>query len=612
MHFKKLAAPLMAVALFAAMSVSLLAGQRSAEAATVTTRADNAVVTTAAGGTPVTLGLQFTAAELDANGENFTITLPAGFIFTANPTVTLANAAGMTAITCVMGNSGQTDGANNDRATCTSTGGNTGTPTATISMNVRYVGAQTNLGGGSVIGTGVGAGTIAIGAGTGAVTAITDAGSLQATFVSAGTIVVTATATSVAADGSVTATVSATVTDANGLRVGNRPVVWTVSLGVLSTGTAKTVTSFTNANGVATTQYRGGGGQVATDTIIATVSSLNAVGTLAMNLTAATGTTASKIVFNAPMMFAVAPTVTNVSPGYISPNTGTNLSLKVSDSAGLGVNGQVVLVTSDKGYVMNGFNQACPGNTKAVSPTSASLAPTVGATAESGVIQLTYCGNQNDAAGQATITAQNITTTMANATQTIAMAARPAKVTATVTGTSVTAKVTDAGGNNVADGTPVRFTMSANAGAVSTACTTSSNGSASSVVAPIASNATVIVTADYNETGLAATCAAAGTQQVSTSVTVQPGGTGGTGAGTFANPPVFSTSGLAQVVYNGGSVAQLEAAVTAAGAQGASAQASNGQFQLYIVNGGFVNDAFRAAFPNGFAGVTALTLVRNR
>lgn len=82
------------------------------------------------------------------------------------------------------------------------------------------------------------------------------------------------------------------------------------------------------------------------------------------------------------------------------------------------------------------------------------------------------------------------------------------------------------------------------------------------------------------------------------------------GAGGFVSAPAFSAGGLAQVVYNGGTVAQLETAMVAAGANGAWAQTSSGAFQLYIVNGGFVNDSFRNAFPNGFSGVTALTLVR--
>jgi hypothetical protein len=206
---------------------------------------------------------------------------------------------------------------------------------------------------------------------------------------------------------------------------------------------------------------------------------------------------------------------------------------------------------------------------------------------------------------------------MANATQTISMAGRPAKVEATVTGNAITATVTDAAGNAVADGTPIRFTISANAGAVSTACTTSSNGQASSVVALIAASGTVIVSSDYNETGAAATCAVggAGTQQVAASVIVgagagvTPPAGGTTGAGGFAAAPVYSASKLAQAVFNGGSVAQLETAVTAGNGTGVWAQDATGAFKLYIVNGGFVNDAFKAAFPNGFSGVTAVTVV---
>ncbi len=66
---------------------------------------------------------------------------------------------------------------------------------------------------------------------------------------------------------------------------------------------------------------------------------------------------------------------------------------------------------------------------------------------------------------------------------------------------------------------------------------------------------------------------------------------------------------LAQVVFNGGTVAQLDTALTDNKAAGAWAQDSKGAFQLYIVNGGFVNAGFTAAFPTGFAGVTALTIV---
>ena len=120
----------------------------------------------------------------------------------------------------------------------------------------------------------------------------------------------------------------------------------------------------------------------------------------------------------------------------------------------------------------------------------------------------------------------------------------------------------------------------------------------------------------WNESGNAATCATGATGAQTTSsvvnignVVTPPSSGGSTGAGGFASAPVFSASKLAQSVFNGGSVAQLETAVTAGGGTGVWAQDANGVFVLDIINGGFVNDAFKAAFPTGFAGVTAVTVV---
>ncbi len=609
---KKIGAPLVAVAVTAAMGLSLLVGQGTAEAA-ITVGVQGAAtisnITNSSNGNATGTVLT-TQPRLDLGalldlptGTTVILTAPTGYKITAQGTAT----AGTTANLLGAGNVGSlaTDGST---ITYVSTAAN-------AVENITWAGlAMVPLTNTSTTGTF----TITVGAAA-AVTfgTITQSGALTAPY----TLTVTAPVTSVAADGSQVVTVSGLLRDSALAVVGQTPVVWTVSLGVVSTGTAKSATSFTATTGIATQTYRGGGGVAATDTIIASVSSLNVVGTLAMTLTAPSGTTASKIVFNAPTQLAVAATVNNVSPGYFSTQTGTNISVKVTDSAGLGVNSQTVLITADKGFVQNGFGAVCPGNTKAVSPATASAAPTLGATAEAGVIQLTYCGNQLDAAGKATLTAQNISTSMANATQTISMAGRPAKVEATVTGNAITATVTDSAGNAVADNTPVRFTISANAGAVSTACTTSSNGKASSVVALIAASGTVIVSSDYNETTSAATCGAAGTQQVAASVVVGAGGgsasggtpgagTGGaTGAGGFVAAPVYSASKLAQAVFNGGTFAQLEAAVTTGNGTAVWAQDSKGVFVLYIVNGGFVNDAFKAAFPTGFAGVTAVTVV---
>lgn len=81
--------------------------------------------------------------------------------------------------------------------------------------------------------------------------------------------------------------------------------------------------------------------------------------------------------------------------------------------------------------------------------------------------------------------------------------------------------------------------------------------------------------------------------------------------GTFAAPPVFPPTGarLAQVVFTGGTVSQLDTALNAANASGAWAQSANGTFFLYIVGApAFVNVPFREAFPAGFTTTTALTV----
>ena len=83
-------------------------------------------------------------------------------------------------------------------------------------------------------------------------------------------------------------------------------------------------------------------------------------------------------------------------------------------------------------------------------------------------------------------------------------------------------------------------------------------------------------------------------------------------SGRFAPPPVFPPTGprLAQVVFLGGTITQLDTALTSSNANGAWAQTSTGVFYLYIVGAPpFVNAPFLQAFPNGFASTTALTIV---
>ena len=196
--------------------------------------------------------------------------------------------------------------------------------------------------------------------------------------------------------------------------------------------------------------------------------------------------------FGAPAHRAVAARVTNTSPNYQSPTIGTNISLQYPQAPGT----QVMRIATDKGDLAIGFNEPCPRTAK-----------TVVATGSTGAIPLTFCANQTDVPGMATITAQNLTTTMDNATATIAMAGRPATITATATRTLITARVTDAGGNNIADGTPVRYTIQQNAAE----CSTTTNGVSAlplsaTAIFLLTGSGRVTVLAEWNETGGVATC----------------------------------------------------------------------------------------------------------
>jgi len=79
----------------------------------------------------------------------------------------------------------------------------------------------------------------------------------------------------------------------------------------------------------------------------------------------------------------------------------------------------------------------------------------------------------------------------------------------------------------------------------------------------------------------------------------------------LASPPVFSNLGHAYVVFMGGSLDEFEAVVVTNGASRAWAQDATGQLVVLAIGGpAFVNDRFRAAFPAGFAGPTAIVLTR--
>ena len=74
---------------------------------------------------------------------------------------------------------------------------------------------------------------------------------------------------------------------------------------------------------------------------------------------------------------------------------------------------------------------------------------------------------------------------------------------------------------------------------------------------------------------------------------------------------VFSKAGMAQKVFLGGSVDDLEKSAARDGAKGVWAQDSRGNFELLVINGpAFINSNFRVAFAGGFSGPVSVTLTQ--
>lgn len=628
--FKKFAWSGSAVVLAVVMALALMvtpafAATTVAAVARTVSISTNTATGTGACTTLPSVVMSEAAAGDTTTGQTFILTLPAGWSYCATGSIAVAGvttslpstvpvtaAAALTNATTITGTTSGTSATNPVKYTWSSIG-------------VRPDTAATATGNVALTGTGVTANAAAV--------VLTAGGSMTAAYNfstfkllapgvtcdATGITQALAQPVTVLADASAAWVLCAQLNDDVGNAASGALVTLTVSIGVVSTGTSKSTSSTTNSTGYVTTTYRGQGNATATDTAIATFTLKNAVITQTVNLTPSSGGTASKITIGAPNVLAVAPTVTNTSPGYVSPTIGTRSYVWVQDAAGLGVNNQVVLLTTDRGSLVDGMDQACAGVTaKSITATTATEAQVLNGTTQAGTIAFTICTNQLDAPGKATITAQNISTAMANSTFAVADAGRPAKITATVTGNSIAVTVTDANGNNVADGTPVRFTMSQNAGAVSTTCTSTTNGAASAVVALVAASGTVIVSTDWNETGATVPgCAAAaagnqtaqvtattGSQTIAASATV-PGGAaapapaGGTGALTSGSVPAAGGFGL--IVFGGGTTAQLVTASACPSATSAFWFTSGGNFLTYVPGTTIaaVNADFLAAFPGG-------------
>jgi len=587
------------------------------------------------------------AAGETTNGQTFILTTPAGWSWCSYGSVAVAAASGAAPLTtaptvAVVATSSTV-------ATATTTGVSAGGAAKFTwsSLGLRPDTATSATGNVALTGTGVTANAAAI--------VITAGGSMTAAYTiptlrllapgatcdATGMSLYATQPQTVPADGSAAWVICALVQDDAGNPAGGAGVTFTVSQGIVSTGTAKTVLAVSNSTGYSTTTYRGQGNANTTDSVVATFTLKNAVATQTITLAAGSGGTAAKMAFAAPPVLAVSPNVTNSTPGYSSPQTGTDVALQVQDAAGLGVNGQVLLLTVDKGTLVanaafaTGTGAQCPSTAKSITLTTAGTnLPSRGGTAGAGWVNFTYCGHQTDAPGKATITAQNVTTSMANATQSISMAGAPAKIEVTTSGNTLNVKVTDAGGNAVADNTTVRFVTPANTGAVSTACATTTNGSASATAALTGATGTVIVSTDWNTTGGAASAsncttgaiAAAGnvtgssgntgSQTISTAATVGVSGTTSSGtpstpstpaAGAVSSGSVPAAGGFGFFVY-GGPISGLSAATGCPAGTAAFWATVAGEFVTNVPGTTIsaVNAAFNAAFPNGIPAGTAL------
>lgn len=649
MTFKKFVAPLTAVALVAAMGVSLLGSQRIAYAAdSITTAGAVAVdggLNGSNGGAKYTTAPNSTAQYAGAQG---------GFATTATTNSVIAlDAAGDMGIGDVYtftAPSGWFWGSNAVTATYPTTGAGTWAVSTTDNTKLTFtVSAATTAAGNITISawplrpltTSSSAGSVTftavMAAGTSTVTSGTLASVTLTTRSTTGTVYVfPTTAGTIDAGGTNIAYLTVVALDGNLYPFTNTQINLSAGIGgfgTTGTATASATTSATTGANTGSFTYRGKG-VTGTDTIVATAQGLTNVtpGTYSVTLAAPTGNTAAKTTIVTITNLAVAANQDKTSPNYISPLRGTDITLQASDASGNGVNGQLLLVSVDKGAIAAGSNACTAGTTTATTAVSAATA-TVGS--NSGRATMSYCGNQ-DNLGAATVTVTNISTTGIPAvTGSLTNAGQPAKIVLTTNGNVVSATVTDKNGNPVADNTPVRWTIPTNVGSAASSCTTTSNGKASNTVVLVGSTGSVLASVDWVTSGTPASCSAigaslpsqpattasSGSEVISASVAITgaapTGSSPGTttpapaaGAGSFAAAPVFSAAGLAQSVFNGGTVKQLADAVTAAKGTGVWAQDSKGNFVAFIIGApDSVNAAFNAAFPNGFAGVTAVTVV---
>lgn len=319
-------------------------------------------------------------------------------------------------------------------------------------------------------------------------------------------------------------------------------------------------------------------------------------------------------------------------------NSGANYTVYATDSAGnrVAVTG-VQMNVNNRAVLAQDTTLAAPANNNCVALANANPATVAGqdrecvintltsssSPARVGVLEngsvgetITISGFIAPAGGNPAVAASKTVTISGNAAAATIQA--PTSVAAG-SNSSITVNVVDSAGRP-AGATDV--TVVASEGVVvcpietgNTRSQTTSGALTCNYIAP-GSAQTVVITAVVDVPNTAADIVASATIRVTGTAT--PGGTPTPGecddAGTFVAPPSYSDRGVGSAVFTCGSIAELSAAVTAAGGTAVWVQGDDGDWYRYntLATGAtaFVNNAFNAEFSDGFDVATSVFVVR--
>jgi len=396
--------------------------------------------------------------------------------------------------------------------------------------------------------------------------AITETLTLQG---SASAITVAASPTTIPAAGGTTSTITATVKDANGNNVSDgTSVTITTTLGTL-TGNTQSV-AVTTTNGTATTTLTGAGNPgVATVTASSGGNSGSTTVTITGSLLELTDVkTQSQLVASGAWVNAS-------TPGTGTP--GFRVTVKPVDSAGNRLTGQTATAT---------YSPTTCGTTGTVTSSTATadiLIPiTIGSAPVGTVCTVTVTSGTKTA-----------TATFTKGATTLATLEVDAPGVEPVSSSSITVTGKDSSGNLIQDGTSV--TLVVTAGAVATSSVNTVNGVATfTYVSPATAQ-------NVNATAVSGSVTGSDTFNVAVGAgTPAPG----TGDGSLSAPN-FGDGNVGSAVFDGGTIAELSAAVTAAGGTAVWVQGTDGNWYRYntLATGAtaFVNNAFNAQFSAGLS-----------